>query len=509
MSERRIAVPGRLSGESQGINLGPLPGFNSLVATGNGQIDWDGTGPISGATDNSLVGMVSWWMYRTNNSFTTSGFNNLTELGGGGPSCDNISNRLVAAPINQAGSNDLIIIQTTNQIPLNQWTHYLLSYNSPTFGNIAINGRVVPPTELTGNTINATSGGAPWNIFNFRIYRTISGANAFYGFYLNQFEALDLSFQSNIEKFITPQYTPAQLGPDGSNPTGSQPLLYLDNPLATVLNNRGTGGNPQRVVALTDSGHGPASPARFAHENNITGYLDQTMTNIGAGDTQVLTLSAWFQSITGGAASLIFAHDGVTTFLDIGHTAGTLITYTFRNQAGTVILEGTSNTATPYTRSAWHHVLLSINMAAATGADAIRMAIDNVDVTQAPTTFVGSESVGLGAAGTSLYLFGDGTISSNQYYSQLWLDFSTFQSVDTPAVRALFVSPILTILPLDLGATGAGPVGTPPHVFLGEGPSYMGSLVQPHRFNVGSGDDFNLTGNWDSAPSNPAQTLFP
>ncbi len=64
-------------------------------------------------------------------------------------------------------------------------------------------------------------------------------------------EYIDLSSASNRLKFLTASGEPANLGADGSTPTGTQPLIYLANATATFQNNLGSGGNFTENGALT------------------------------------------------------------------------------------------------------------------------------------------------------------------------------------------------------------------------------------------------------------------
>ena len=64
--------------------------------------------------------------------------------------------------------------------------------------------------------------------------------------YINTDETLDLSDSDNILKFRTAEGKPADLGSDGSTPTGNQPNSYFradaDTP-GNIVNNRGKGDN--------------------------------------------------------------------------------------------------------------------------------------------------------------------------------------------------------------------------------------------------------------------------
>lgn len=71
-------------------------------------------------------------------------------------------------------------------------------------------------------------------------------------FYWNQAEYLDFSVEANRRKFILADGTGADLGSDGSTPTGSAPIIFLDNPYPEWGKNLGTGGD-------LDTGHAGSS----------------------------------------------------------------------------------------------------------------------------------------------------------------------------------------------------------------------------------------------------------
>ena len=60
--------------------------------------------------------------------------------------------------------------------------------------------------------------------------------------YLNFGTFMDLSVEANRRKFITAGLKPADLGADGSTPTGSPPIVYLRGGAADFPTNRGSGG---------------------------------------------------------------------------------------------------------------------------------------------------------------------------------------------------------------------------------------------------------------------------
>lgn len=61
--------------------------------------------------------------------------------------------------------------------------------------------------------------------------------------YLNFAEFLDLSVPANLEKLRTSEGKPADLGSDGSTPTGNVPIVYLAGGVPEFFTNKGSGGN--------------------------------------------------------------------------------------------------------------------------------------------------------------------------------------------------------------------------------------------------------------------------
>ena len=71
-------------------------------------------------------------------------------------------------------------------------------------------------------------------------------------------EFLDISDESNRRKFISSGGKPVDLGSDGSDPTGTAPLIYLTGATATWHVNKGSGGGFTEVGALTDASSSPS-----------------------------------------------------------------------------------------------------------------------------------------------------------------------------------------------------------------------------------------------------------
>ena len=131
-----------------------------------------------------------------------------------------------------------------------QWHHIMASVDlANSAGHLYVDGlddRASSPT-LTNDNIHWANG--DWFIGSDE-----NGNNKFHGdiaelYWTNEF--IDLSSASNRLKFLTASGEPANLGADGSTPTGTQPLIYLANATATFQNNLGSGGNFTENGALT------------------------------------------------------------------------------------------------------------------------------------------------------------------------------------------------------------------------------------------------------------------
>jgi len=69
--------------------------------------------------------------------------------------------------------------------------------------------------------------------------------------YFNMAEFIDISIQSNRRKFIDAAGKPVSLGADGSSPTGTAPIIYLNGDSTNFETNQGTGGDFTVTGALT------------------------------------------------------------------------------------------------------------------------------------------------------------------------------------------------------------------------------------------------------------------
>lgn len=525
MADRVQEIEGRLAGPVQAINIGPTP---SQAIENPGLIfgeQFEFFTPGLPNSINTTTGLLSCWMYFSgagyawrirNIGFGEVGSVQLVSFAGDG--------RLFARIVGPGQTTVIFVFSnaaaTDTLIPFSQWFHLLIAWDTTLvtgFGvQVAVNGSLIPGAAFSSFTF--TSGQV--HTFNDATVTpnqeymgSSAGPKAVNSIYLNDRETLPLTVSANIEKFIlTDRYTPAQLGPDGSNPTGSQPILLVRPSGASTTNNVGFGINPIQDGTWLDAGHDPTTPARFAHGTGTTAQagLSQDGSSLGLGATQLFTLSMWFRTdLTTTAGFLVIATDvSASNRLVIEYGTDGFVQITARNSSGTVILD-TVATAEDISDDTWHHIGVSVDMTQSTALDAIRLYVDYVDTNPATTTFTSGESIDLGQAGLKL-----GFINQTHHpslttgnYSQIWFDVGVAVDFDTQALRDKFigfVTGVGPIFPVDLGTDGSTPLGTVPLVLLGDAPTYI-YLAEPHKANRGSGVDFDRDGTrWVSPDGNPS-----
>lgn len=237
-----VSIPPGPSGQ-YGWGLDTLafvsPQWFYLVGT-----DWD-VAPVD-----SYTGILSVWFYPTN-SFSDSewilkcsnsvGTVHYTVIGQ--------TNGTLRLQLRNSVPADLVDIQGTVAAAGSNWHHFLASWNLSPGTNYDDHIHLylddvdckpaVPGTHTTGTKVYWGQA-APSN-FRAGVGDTVVTVPnvAMSGFYLNMTEYLDLSLESNRRKFISAEGLPQPMGLQGERPTGNQPAMYFDNPVATLLANRG------------------------------------------------------------------------------------------------------------------------------------------------------------------------------------------------------------------------------------------------------------------------------
>jgi hypothetical protein len=157
-----------------------------------------------------------------------------------------------------AGTTILTIISNSTYTSASGWVHLLLSWNlAATAGWLYVDDA---NDQAAGATL--TDGTIEYTKTDHVVGATHVGAGKLNGdmaeLYVNYATHLDLSVEANRRKFISATGKPVNLGSNGSTPTGSQPLIYLANPLASWETNLGTGGGFTENGALTAAASSPS-----------------------------------------------------------------------------------------------------------------------------------------------------------------------------------------------------------------------------------------------------------
>jgi hypothetical protein len=143
--------------------------------------------------------------------------------------------------LNSAGVEILNAGSTGNAVPVGEWTHVMGSFDmsDPDKAHMYVNGQPRSIVTFTDDTIDFTK--ADWGI-GARPDGTakLNGEIAHLWFAPGVY--IDLSDPDNRRKFITDYGTPANLGKDGSVPTGVAPLVYMAGAVDDWATNKGTGG---------------------------------------------------------------------------------------------------------------------------------------------------------------------------------------------------------------------------------------------------------------------------
>jgi len=155
------------------------------------------------------------------------------------------SGDILQVKVENVGGTDILVIESTTTFsPGASWIHLLVAWdlNTPEV-HLFIDGvddEAGGATE-TDDTINYTN--SDWGVG-----ASASGASLFNGciseLYFNMDEFLDITIASNRDKFRDSATSkPVDLGSDGSTPTGTAPILYLNGDSTNFEINQGTGGD--------------------------------------------------------------------------------------------------------------------------------------------------------------------------------------------------------------------------------------------------------------------------
>lgn len=175
------------------------------------------------------------------------------------------SNRLTLQVFNSSIPADVVLVTTNaSYVAGATWYHFLASWDAAT-GATALYVNDVDD-ENTGIT-QFNDNNARWSGYTNWHVGSRDGGNqkvdaCIAEVYFAPGQYLDFDTESNRRKFITSTGQPADLGSDGSLPTGTAPRVYLHladaEAVANFATNRGSGGNFSITGTLTTGSTSPS-----------------------------------------------------------------------------------------------------------------------------------------------------------------------------------------------------------------------------------------------------------
>ena len=324
-----------LNATSHGLSNG---GRVMLSTTGTTTLrDWtlfNGLNNSLSATDGVLGNadgksfLISFWMDFNSNS--RDGMTNQIYANNGNAFYmqRRLDNKLEIEFENAAGGKLYQATTTANLTYSSGLTHVLLAVDlTNTTVHLYLND-AAPSLSITTAPVNDTIN------FAAGTFNVGAGGGSFHGGNLGQFyiaqEYLDVSILSNRRKFINADLTPVDFGADGSEPTGNQPIIFLNNPFGTFQNNLGSGGN-------------------FTVGGTLAQGIKLTETDLPTGLSTLptyhvvnKTANTFQVAATNGGAAVTFSDDGTGT-----HSARSLTSIPLADKGdygtGKAILAGTAD----------------------------------------------------------------------------------------------------------------------------------------------------------------------
>jgi hypothetical protein len=267
MAIRRFEVPGKITvGTPAQVFLGPTGQYGWGVSVSVPPQQFFVQDPDYLANQQSVKGIFSCWFNYSSTSSDpnamlnfedSTGVHDFQQIG--------VSSGAPRILLRDSSKNTLIDVTATTASTNGAWNHVVISWDL-TAGNtyaddfhLYLNGVNRKPVSPSAYNVGTAVEWGTGNLFvtSYRVgVIDITGLVAVVkhaAWYLAIDQYLDLSIASNLRKFIDADGNPVALGMDGSRPTGTAPDFYFDNPVATLLTNRGTGGNATTNATLADA----------------------------------------------------------------------------------------------------------------------------------------------------------------------------------------------------------------------------------------------------------------
>ena len=222
-------------------------GSNDYITRGGG---------LTGAADGKL-GILSFWF----NPATLGSTYSIIRTDTGRIVIHLLSSNLFRIRGFNAADSMILELIINTALTKTKWTHFLAAWDLVnTTGALYIDGQedLAAGATLTNDNIDYTNG-------DWAVGASTAGAQKadgdFAEFYFNTAEFIDLTVQSNRQKFRTQHHFPANLGAAGATPTGTAPIMYFkasSGTPANFANNLGGGGNFSVTGTLTNASSSPS-----------------------------------------------------------------------------------------------------------------------------------------------------------------------------------------------------------------------------------------------------------
>ena len=236
---------------------------------------------------------------------------------------------------------------------------------------------------------------------------------------------------------------------------------------------------------------GGAYRANAVRFDGVNDYLTRGAGFTGGVDSNKIIGSVWLNFQGGdGSSQRVLITTGTTSA--ISRTTANKIFIDFENSAGALTFRVTTTT-TFAVANGWQHLLFSADLSVpaatvwvndAKDATAPTLVVDTMDFTRADWAVGGDTG---------------GTNKLNAEIADLYVNFGAYLDFNTLANRRKFIDALGK--PVDLGADGSRPTGTPPVVFLSKA---AGSLAHSFAANKGSGGGFTVTGALTDGANSPS-----
>lgn len=246
-------------------------------------VDFDGTDFLdtvdaSSVSDGKLI-LYSGWVKPDSSATAPLALWGITNrrirIGLGTKSGGNFS--VIITGQNSGGSTILSAETTTFPVIGDQANHIQIGVDMVTQSNfyIWVNGVDETPTPAT-YTDDSLEWSRPDSFVGFDLdwNNIVGGKQEVYA--TNEYLS---SAEANRRKFITANGKPVPLGSDGSEPTGTQPLYYLNNAFGSFETNKGSLGNFTVTGTLADEGTLPELPSVGAGAPVFMHHLKQMANN--------------------------------------------------------------------------------------------------------------------------------------------------------------------------------------------------------------------------------------